>query len=156
MPHSKDDPKDPEWRPYIFAREQWHCRICGDRFQYSETDREGRASLAALAKRLKEWVWTNERNVRLDIRWGAGDAERYRQYALELVALAPDVLLANTSPVLAALQRATRTVPIVFVGVSWPLSDRAATTRDAAASLNASALYRLMAWLSPAYPIGAF
>ncbi len=39
MPHSKDDPKDPEWRPYIFAREQWHCRICGDRFQYSETVR---------------------------------------------------------------------------------------------------------------------
>ena len=40
MPHSKDDPKDPEWRPYIFAREQWYCRICGDRFQYSETVRK--------------------------------------------------------------------------------------------------------------------
>ena len=40
MPHSKDDPKDPEWRPYIFAREQWHCRICGDRFLYSETVRK--------------------------------------------------------------------------------------------------------------------
>ena len=40
MPHPKDDPKDPEWRPYIFAREQWHCRICGDRFQYSETVRK--------------------------------------------------------------------------------------------------------------------
>src|SRR5258708_33489787 len=39
MPHSKDDPKDPEWRPYIFAREQWNCRICGDRFQSSETVR---------------------------------------------------------------------------------------------------------------------
>jgi hypothetical protein len=40
MPHSKDDSKDPEWRPYIFAREQWHCRICGGRFQYSETVRK--------------------------------------------------------------------------------------------------------------------
>jgi len=40
MPDPKDDPKDPEWRPYIFAREQWHCRICGDRFQYSETVRK--------------------------------------------------------------------------------------------------------------------
>jgi Protein of unknown function (DUF629) len=40
MPHPKDDPKDPEWRPYIFAREQWHCRICGDRFLYSETVRK--------------------------------------------------------------------------------------------------------------------
>ena len=40
MPHPKDDPKDPEWRPYLFGREQWHCRICGDRFQYSETVRK--------------------------------------------------------------------------------------------------------------------
>ena len=40
MPHPKDDPKSPEWRPYIFARDQWHCRICGDRFQYSETVRK--------------------------------------------------------------------------------------------------------------------
>ena len=40
IPHSKDDPKDPEWRPYIFDREQWHCRICGDRFLYSETVRK--------------------------------------------------------------------------------------------------------------------
>src|SRR5262245_57229501 len=40
MPNPKDDPKSPEWRPYIFARDQWHCRICGDRFQYSEAVRK--------------------------------------------------------------------------------------------------------------------
>ena len=40
MPHPKDDPKSSEWRPYIFARDQWHCRICADRFQYSETVRK--------------------------------------------------------------------------------------------------------------------
>jgi Protein of unknown function (DUF629) len=40
MPNPKDDPKSPEWRPYTFARDQWHCRICGDRFQYSETVRK--------------------------------------------------------------------------------------------------------------------
>src|SRR5262249_24635060 len=40
MPDPKDDPKSPEWRPYIFARDQWHCRICGDRFQYSEAVRK--------------------------------------------------------------------------------------------------------------------
>ena len=40
MPNPKDHPKSPEWRPYIFARDQWHCRICGDRFQYSETVRK--------------------------------------------------------------------------------------------------------------------
>ena len=40
MPDPKDDPKSPEWRPYIFARDQWHCRICGDRFLYSEMVRK--------------------------------------------------------------------------------------------------------------------
>ncbi len=40
MPHPRDDPKSPEWRPYIFARDQWHCRICGDRFLYSEMVRK--------------------------------------------------------------------------------------------------------------------
>jgi len=144
------------WLLAARAQQGDRMRRIGFLVHLAENDPEGQACLTALVQRLKELGWTNDRNVRLDIRWGAGDAERYRQYALELVALAPDVLLANTSPVLAALQRATRTVPIVFVGVSWPLSDRAATTRDAAASLNASALYRLMAWLSPAYPIGAF
>jgi 5-methylcytosine-specific restriction endonuclease McrA len=40
MPHPKDDPKSSEWRPYIFARDQWHCRICGDHFLYSEMVRK--------------------------------------------------------------------------------------------------------------------
>jgi hypothetical protein len=40
MPNPKDDPNSPEWRPYIFDRDQWHCRICGDRFPYSETVRK--------------------------------------------------------------------------------------------------------------------
>ena len=40
MPDPKDDPKSSEWRPYLFARDQWHCRICGDRFLYSETVRK--------------------------------------------------------------------------------------------------------------------
>ena len=40
LPPPKGDPKSPEWRPYVFARDQWHCRICGDRFQYSETVRK--------------------------------------------------------------------------------------------------------------------
>jgi hypothetical protein len=46
MPNLKDDPKCPEWRPYIFARDQWHCRICGDRFQYSEAVRKQRRACA--------------------------------------------------------------------------------------------------------------
>jgi putative tryptophan/tyrosine transport system substrate-binding protein len=84
-------------------------------------DRDGQARAIAFVQALQELGWTDGRNARVDIRWGAGDAERYRGYAAELIALAPDVILAPTSGVVAALQRATGTVPIVFVGVIDPV-----------------------------------
>ena len=65
--------------------------------------------------------WTDGRNVRIDIRWGAGDADRIRKYAAELVALAPDVILATGSAAVGPLLQATRTVPIVFVHVADPV-----------------------------------
>jgi len=65
--------------------------------------------------------WTDGRNVRIDYRWAADDAESYRRYAAELVALVPDIILASGSQSVAALQQTTRTVPIVFVGVVDPV-----------------------------------
>ena len=59
--------------------------------------------------------------LRLDIRWAAGDANRIRRYTAELVARVPDVVLAYTSPIVASLQEATRTVPVVFAGVVDPV-----------------------------------
>jgi putative ABC transport system substrate-binding protein len=70
---------------------------------------------------LTELGWVEGRNARLEIRWGAGDAERYSRYASELVALSPEVILTDASPSVAALRQATRTVPIVFVGVIDPV-----------------------------------
>ena len=64
------------------------------------------------------------RNVRIDLRWGAGDADRFRKQAAELVALAPDVVLASRLPVVGPLLQATRTVPIVFVQVVDPVGAR--------------------------------
>ncbi len=74
--------------------------------------------MTAFRQALAELGWSDGGNVRIDTRWAAGDPDRYRQYAAELVALAPDVILAVTSAVVAALQRETRSVPIVFVGAS--------------------------------------
>ena len=71
--------------------------------------------------RLQEAGWAVGRNAQVDIRWGMGDAERIRKNVTELVALAPDVILANTFPLVAALQQATRTVPIVFAGLIDPV-----------------------------------
>ena len=84
-------------------------------------DPEGQARIAAFLQGLQQLGWTDGRNVRIDYRWGAGDAERIRKYAAELVALAPDVILATGSPGRGRLQQATRTVPIVFVNVADPV-----------------------------------
>ena len=60
-------------------------------------DPEGQARIAAFLQGLQQLGWTDGRNVRIDTRWGAGDADRIRRYAVELVALAPDVILAHGS-----------------------------------------------------------
>src|SRR5262249_58343657 len=79
------------------------------------------ARVAALAQGLGELGWTVGRNVMIDYRWGAGDAERIRRFAAELVALAPQVILVTSSQAVAILLQATRTVPIVFVGLPDPV-----------------------------------
>src|SRR5712691_646704 len=85
-------------------------------------DAEGQTRLAAFLQGLQESGWSVGRNVRIDTRWGAGDADRIRKYAAELVALVPDVILATTSVTVGALQLVTRTVPIVFVQVIDPVN----------------------------------
>jgi len=77
-------------------------------------DPEYQARLTAFVQALALLGWIDGRNVRIETRWGAADADRYRQFAAELVALVPDVVVAATSPIVAALQRETRSVPIVL------------------------------------------
>ena len=82
---------------------------------------EGKARLGAFLEGLQQLGWTDGRNVRIDQRWGAGDAERARKYAAELVALGPDVILASGDHSVVASRQATRTVPIVFTTVADPV-----------------------------------
>ena len=84
-------------------------------------DPEGQARIAAFQQGLQQFGWTIGRNVRIDSRWPVGDSERTRRYAAELVALAPDVILATGSAAAAPLLQATRTVPVVFVIVPDPV-----------------------------------
>ena len=83
-------------------------------------DPDGQRRLTAFVQALQQLGWTDGSNVRIDYRWGAGDSDRFRQFAAELVALTPDVLLGG-GIVVPALQQATRSVPIVFVGVPDPV-----------------------------------
>jgi len=103
------------------AQQTERMRRIGVLMALTADDPEGQARLAAFLQGLQELGWTDGRNARIDIRWGGADVDRYRRSAAELAALAPDVILANFASAAAALQQATRTVPIVFVGVVDPV-----------------------------------
>jgi putative ABC transport system substrate-binding protein len=108
------------WPITARAQQGERVRRIGMLMASGETSPQGRARFGVFTQRLTELGWT-ARNAQLDIRWGAGDEERYRQFANELVALSPDVILTDASPSVAALRQATRTIPIVFAGVIDPV-----------------------------------
>jgi ABC-type uncharacterized transport system substrate-binding protein len=84
-------------------------------------DPESLANFAAFLQGLQQSGWSEGRNVKIDYRWGLGSADNVRNYAMELVALAPDVILASGTSTIAPLLQATRTVPMVFVNVADPV-----------------------------------
>jgi putative ABC transport system substrate-binding protein len=86
-------------------------------------DPEWQARGNAFVQGLQERGWADGRNVRIEYRWGLGDQDRQRKYAAELVALAPDVILAAGPPAVASLQQSNRSVPIVFANVSDPVGN---------------------------------
>jgi putative ABC transport system substrate-binding protein len=88
----------------------------------AESDPEAQNRVGALRQELERLGWVDGRNIRIEQRWTGGDAERLRAYTEELVASAPDVIVANPTPIVAALKQATRTIPIVFALVSDPVS----------------------------------
>ena len=85
-------------------------------------DAEGQARLGAFKNGMRDLGWTDGGNVRIEVRFAAGSVAKANDYAAELVSLAPDVLVANSSPAVAALQQRTRTIPIVFAQVVDPVS----------------------------------
>jgi ABC-type uncharacterized transport system substrate-binding protein len=104
----------------LAARAQKQPRRVGVLMQTAEGDPEWQAYATAFRDGLRKLGWVEGRNVRFDYRWAAGDADRIQGYAAELVGLMPDVILASGIVTLVPLQRATRTIPIVFAGASDP------------------------------------
>ena len=88
---------------------------------YAQTDREGQAAIAAFLDTFQRLGWTDGRNVRIEYRWGAGNAERIKASAAELVRSAPDAIVVSAGPALAELHRLTGTIPIVFNQVADPV-----------------------------------
>jgi putative ABC transport system substrate-binding protein len=87
-----------------------------------ENDPLAKTYVSAFTQALLDLGWTDGRNVRLDLRWGRGDANRIGEFAHESVSLQPDIILTTSTPATVALQRETRTIPIVFVNVNDPVA----------------------------------
>ena len=109
------------WPLAAHAQQPERMRRIGVLMGPSANDPEAQARIAALLQGLQQLGWAVGRNVRVDIRWAAGNAEDSRRYAAELVALASDVIVANGSMSMVPLLQATRSVPIVFVVVPDPV-----------------------------------
>jgi putative tryptophan/tyrosine transport system substrate-binding protein len=109
------------WPLVARAQQGEPVRRVGVLMNRAADDPDGKARLAAFQQGLQQFGWSDGRNVRIDTRWGEDDVDRERKYAAELVALAPDVILASGTLSVAPLQRISRTLPIVFVGVVDPV-----------------------------------
>jgi len=109
------------WPLAARAQQADRMRRVGVLLPFTADDSEGQARLMAFVQGLQQLGWAVGTNVRIDARWGAGDAERIRKYAAELLALTPDVIVANGSPEVSTLRQTTRTVPIVFANAADPV-----------------------------------
>src|SRR6516162_7676839 len=109
------------WPLAARAQQPERMRRIGVLMNLAADDPQGQARLAGFQQTLQQLGWSDGRNVRIDIRWHENDAERARRYAQELVALAPDILLADGTVSSTALQHITRTLPIVFAAVPDPV-----------------------------------
>ena len=109
------------WSLAAHAQQPDRMRRIGVLMNLAADDAEGQARIAAFVQALQRLGWSDGRNLRIDHRWAAGDTDRFHRYAEELLALAPDVILAAATPSVQALQQATRTVPIVFAIVADPV-----------------------------------
>jgi putative ABC transport system substrate-binding protein len=111
-----------EWPLVVRAQQQpEQVRRIGALINRPADDPQGQAGMAAFRQKLQELGWSEARNVRIEIRWGENDVDRTRRYAAELAELTPDVALAAGTVAVTALQHISRSLPIVFVGVSDPV-----------------------------------
>jgi putative tryptophan/tyrosine transport system substrate-binding protein len=118
------------WPLAARAQQGERVRRIGVFMPFEENDPFAKTFVSAFAQALADLGWTDGRNVRMDFRWAGFDTNRMRALAQELVGLQPDVILADTTPATAALQRETRTIPIVFVQVSDPVASGLVTRLD--------------------------
>jgi putative ABC transport system substrate-binding protein len=110
------------WPLAARAQQRDRVRRIGVLVWGDENDPEQKRRLSAFTQALSDLGWTDGRNVRMDLRWHGDDNNRIRALAQELVGLQPDIIVTDTTPATTAVQRETRTIPIVFAGASDPVA----------------------------------
>jgi putative ABC transport system substrate-binding protein len=111
------------WSVVVRAQQSDRVRRIGVLMGLDENDPLAKTFVSAFIQALANLGWVNGRNVRMDVRWGGGgDTNLIRALAQELVGLRPDIIVTGTTPATAAVQRETRTIPIVFAGVADPVA----------------------------------
>jgi putative ABC transport system substrate-binding protein len=109
------------WPLAAMAQQGDRVRRIGVLMPHDENDPVGKTRISTLTQALADLGWTDGRRVRMDLRWGGNDTDRIRALAQELVGLQPDIIVTNGTPATVALQRETRTIPIVLAGVGYPV-----------------------------------
>jgi putative ABC transport system substrate-binding protein len=109
------------WPLAARAQQSEPMRRIGVLMSFAQTDAGWQRAIATFLEALEQLGWVRGRNLQIEFRWGEADPDRIQRYATELVGLKPDLILCQATPSVAALQRTTRTIPIVFVNVSDPL-----------------------------------
>src|SRR5258708_1544573 len=109
------------WPLAARAQQPDRMRLIGVLMAYAESDSTAQSWLAAFRAGLAKVGWTEGSHLRIELRWSAADADRMRTLAKELVDLRPNAIFGVTTPAIGALARETRTIPIVFAGVSDPI-----------------------------------
>jgi putative ABC transport system substrate-binding protein len=116
------------WPVAVRAQQPDRMRCIGVLMNLAENDATAQGFFATFRQRLQQLGWSDGRNIRIETRWGAGDAALYRKYAAELIALAPDVVFAATSAPVVELRAIAPIVPIVFVAVIDPVGSGLVTS----------------------------
>src|SRR5262245_62478432 len=109
------------WPLAARAQQGERMRRIGVLMGYAESDREGQANFSAFQGGLQKLGWTEGRNIRIDARWASADADLVQRFAKELVALQPDLIVTQNTPITAAMLQQTRIIPIIFANVSDPV-----------------------------------
>src|SRR5437868_5157940 len=110
------------WPVVAHAQQPNPVRLVGVLTGYAESDPAARSEIQAFRERLAELGWVEGRNLRIEVRWGGGDAAKVKAFATELVGLQPDAILSQGTVITDALARQTRTIPIIFVIVADPVA----------------------------------